>query len=51
MLAGAFFTDFYALVARWADWASAEVEKWPDNPVDAAPERAAIEAIVRRADW
>jgi PadR family transcriptional regulator, regulatory protein AphA len=51
MLAGAFFTDFYALVARWSEWASAEVEKWPDNPVDASPERAAIEAIVRRADW
>ena len=31
-LAAAFLTDFYALVARWAEWATAEVEQWPEDP-------------------
>ena len=35
MLAGAFFTDLYATVARWADWASAQIEAWPEDPADA----------------
>ena len=51
MITGAFITDFTALVARWAEWATAEVEKWPDNPAEAIPDRAAMEAIARRADW
>lgn len=51
MLAGAFLTDLYLLVARWADWATAQVEQWPDDPAQAVPDRAAYEEIVRRADW
>jgi hypothetical protein len=51
MLAGAFVTDFTALVARWAEWATAQVETWPDDPAKAIPDRAQFEAIVRRADW
>jgi PadR family transcriptional regulator AphA len=51
MLAGAFLTDFYALVARWAEWATGQVEQWPDHVDRAVPDRAALEAIVRRADW
>ena len=51
MLAGAFITDFTALVDRWAAWATTVVEKWPDDPAKALPDRAALEAIVRRADW
>ncbi|MCV2487955.1 PadR family transcriptional regulator [Geodermatophilus sp. YIM 151500] len=51
MLVGAFLTDFYALVARWADWAAAVVEDWPEDPARATPDRAALEDIVRRADW
>jgi PadR family transcriptional regulator AphA len=52
MLAAAFLTDFYALVARWAEWATAEVRKWPDNkPGQAAADPAALEAIIRRAEW
>ena len=50
-LAGAFLTDFYALVDRWADWATGIVSAWPDDPADASPDRAALEDIVRRADW
>jgi PadR family transcriptional regulator, regulatory protein AphA len=51
MLAGAFLTDFYALVAQWAEWATGQVEQWPDHVDRAVPDRAAFEAIVRRADW
>jgi DNA-binding PadR family transcriptional regulator len=51
MLTGAFITDFTALVDRWAQWAASEVEKWPDDPAQAVPDRAALEAIARRADW
>jgi PadR family transcriptional regulator, regulatory protein AphA len=51
MLAGAFLTDFYALVARWADWAEGVVQAWPDDPARAVPDPAELAAIVRRADW
>ncbi|MGS0688072.1 PadR family transcriptional regulator [Nakamurella sp. GG22] len=51
MLAGAFFTDFYAMVARWADWAAETVETWPENPADAVADPADLQAIARRADW
>ena len=51
MLAGAFFTDFYAMVARWADWATEQIETWPDNPADAVADPAELEAIARKADW
>ena len=32
MLVGAFLTDFYKLVADWADWAGEQVADWPDDP-------------------
>ena len=51
MLVGAFLTDFYAMVARWAEWATTMVNHWPDDPSQAMPDRAAIEDIVRRATW
>jgi len=51
LLAGAFLTDFYALVARWADWATAEVERWPDDPSGAPADPAALDAVLRRAEW
>ncbi|MFC5997061.1 PadR family transcriptional regulator [Pseudonocardia hispaniensis] len=50
-LAGAFLTDFYALVARWAEWAGEQVSQWPDDPSRAEPDRAAMEEVVRRAIW
>jgi PadR family transcriptional regulator, regulatory protein AphA len=31
-LGGRFLTDFYAMVAHWADWATTIVQDWPDNP-------------------
>jgi PadR family transcriptional regulator, regulatory protein AphA len=51
LLAGAFFTDFYAMVARWADWAQMQVERWPENPADAVADPAAVEEVLRRAQW
>jgi DNA-binding PadR family transcriptional regulator len=51
MLVGAFLTDFYAMVVRWADWASTMVDQWPDDPSQATPDRAAMEEIVRKASW
>ena len=51
VLAGAFLTDFYALVARWAEWASGVVETWPEDPADARVDPALFEEIVRRATW
>ena len=51
LLAGAFLTDFYALVARWAEWATDVVETWPDAPADAQVDPELFEEIVRRATW
>lgn len=51
MLAGAFFTDFYALVAGWADWATAQIEAWPEDPSEGTADPDELEAIARRADW
>ena len=51
MLAGAFLTDFCLLVARWAEWASDQVEQWPDDPSRATIDEAAMAQIAERADW
>jgi PadR family transcriptional regulator AphA len=51
MLAGAFLTDFYALVDRWAEWATGVVQGWPEDPGDAVADPEALRAILRRAEW
>ena len=51
MLAGAFLTEFYRMVAEWAEWAAGQVEHWPDHPAQAVADRAALEQVVRRAEW
>ncbi|MGH3474896.1 MAG: PadR family transcriptional regulator [Aeromicrobium sp.] len=51
MLVGAFLTDFYKLVADWADWAVEQVDDWPDDPSEAVPDRGELRAIVDRAEW
>jgi len=51
MLAGAFFTEFYAMVARWADWAAEQIETWPEDPAEAVADLAELETIARKADW
>jgi DNA-binding PadR family transcriptional regulator len=42
-LTGRFLTDFYAMVADWAEWATALVADWPDD-VRAAPVDHAVDA-------
>ena len=51
VLAGAFLTDFYALVARWADWATEVVQAWPDDPGQAQVRPEVFDEILRRAAW
>jgi PadR family transcriptional regulator AphA len=51
MLVGAFLTDFYKLVADWADWASGQVADWPDDPAHASANPDEQRAIVARAEW
>jgi hypothetical protein len=51
MLAGRFLTEFYRMVAEWADWAGDIVGSWPDDPGQAEPSLQAMEETARRADW
>ena len=51
LLVGRFLTDFYKLVAEWADWAGALVEAWPEDVAQAAPDRAAQKESLERAEW
>jgi PadR family transcriptional regulator, regulatory protein AphA len=51
LLVGAFLTDYYALVARWADWATAQVESWPDDPTLRHADAAEQRKVLRRARW
>lgn len=44
---GRFMTDFVDMVGRWADWAAAVVEDWPDDPQLAEPDWATLEEIAR----
>jgi DNA-binding PadR family transcriptional regulator len=51
LLAGRFLTDYYAMVARWARWATTVVEGWPDDPREARADPRELEEVVRRASW
>jgi PadR family transcriptional regulator, regulatory protein AphA len=51
MIAGRFLTDFYRMVAEWADWATEQIQQWPDDPRRAAPDMEAVRETVRRAAW
>jgi DNA-binding PadR family transcriptional regulator len=51
MLVGAFLTDFYKLVADWAEWANEQVAEWPQDPAAARPNHDEQRAIVARAEW
>ena len=51
LLVGAFLTDFYALVARWADWATAEVENWPEDIASHRISPETTRAVLARATW
>ena len=49
-LPGRFLTDFYVMVARWIEWASALVDTWPDEVSDAAFDVAAAQESVILAE-
>lgn len=51
LLVGRFISDFYKLVADWADWATDLVEQWPDDPAQASPDLEALRETVDRATW
>jgi len=51
MLLGAFLTELYRMVAEWADWATALVERWPEDPHEAKPDRQVVAEVTRRAQW
>lgn len=46
LLCGQFLDEFLLAVERWADWATALVESWPDDITAAEPDRATLEAMV-----
>ncbi len=50
LLGGRFLTDFYAMVANWAEWATGVVEAWPDDVRHAAVDPTDMEESVRRAE-
>jgi PadR family transcriptional regulator, regulatory protein AphA len=49
-LGGRFLTEFYVTVARWVEWASSIVERWPDDVDDAPFDGAAADEGVRLAE-
>jgi PadR family transcriptional regulator, regulatory protein AphA len=51
VIVGAFLADFCALVARWSEWATAEVERWPDDPSKAKADPATVAAVAARTEW
>lgn len=51
LLVGAFLTDYYALVARWADWAADQVESWPGDPAERQVDKSEQREVLRRARW
>ena len=51
LLLGAFLTDFYALVAQWADWAAAEVSEWPEDIATHRTPAERTREVLDRARW
>jgi len=51
LLFGAFLTDFYALVASWADWAEAEVAGWPEDVASHRISPEQTREVLERARW
>lgn len=49
-LTGRFLTEFYVMVARWVDWATRQVEAWPDDVGRAPFDVTAAEDGVRLAE-
>jgi DNA-binding PadR family transcriptional regulator len=45
---GKLMSDFADTMAAWADWAMSVLADWPEDPADAEPDWATLEAIARR---
>ena len=50
ILIGHFFEEMVDAVDRWADWATATVEAWPDDLSRAEPDLAALEAMAAKSE-
>jgi hypothetical protein len=42
-------SDFYAMAAEWARWATEMAARWPDEPAKAVANPSVFEETVRRA--
>lgn len=51
LLLGSFLTDFYALVAQWADWATEEVSSWPEDIAGHRVSADRTREVLARARW
>lgn len=51
LLLGGFLTDFYKLVADWADWATHEVEGWPEDISSHRIPSDRTREVLERARW
>jgi DNA-binding PadR family transcriptional regulator len=49
-LTGRFLTEFYAMVARWVEWASDVVDTWPDDVTKAPFNQTAAAQSVQLAE-
>ena len=50
VLCGQFLEEIHLAVERWTDWATAEVEGWPDDIRRAAPALDVLEAQAQRSE-
>ena len=51
LLMGGFLIEFYRMVAQWADWATEQVEQWPEDPAEAVAAPEVLAEMERRARW
>jgi hypothetical protein len=49
LLTAKLLTESCAMIAEWADWASEQVEHWPDDIRHVEPDQKAMAAAVQRA--
>ena len=45
---GRFHVDFADMIRAWADWATATIETWPDDPSRAEPDWTFMKQLARR---
>lgn len=48
MLVGRFLDDFLDAIDRWAEWATATTETWPEHPRDAEADPVALAETIQR---